>query len=197
VTTLLPLATPSDLIARNIAIPSGMDATVALASATDSVRDAAGCPIIQTTSTVDLVATDPCWLDLPAGPVTAVASLTVDGTPLTGWKKVGDAVRIPAGAWPLGTCFPAEVTAVYTHGLPIVPADIVDLVCQVTAIVFNQDGDPGDGGKLTSVRLGNYSETTTIPAGTESPSPVALPDTVRNALRARFGTSVVAIGMRR
>ena len=193
--TLPPLATSSDLAARNIVLPSNMDATAVLASATDAVRDAAGCPIIQATSTAILVASDPCWLDLPAGPVTSVASISVGGTPLTGWTKVGDSIKIGA-SWPPGTCLPVEVSVTYTHGLPTVPADIVDLVCQLAAIMGNQDGDPGAGGKLTGVRLGEYSETYSIPAGTESPSPVALPTTLRNALRARFGVPAATLAQR-
>lgn len=193
--TLPPLATTADLTARNIVLPSNMDAPTVLASATDAVRDAAGCPIIQTTSTVTLVVTDPCGINLPAGPVTSVASITVGGTPLTGWVKVGDTVQFNATAptWPSTTYFPLEAVFTYTHGLPIVPADIVDLVCQVAAIMGAQDGDPGAGGKLTNVRLGNYSESYSIPAGTEGPSPVALPDSLKNTLRARFGTAVAMV----
>lgn len=193
--TLPPLAVSGDLTARNIVIPSDMDVATVLATATASVREAAGCPIISTTSTVTLVADDPCWLVLPAGPVTVFTSLTVNSVPVTGWTKVGDAIRIPPSAWPLGTCFPVEAVAVYTHGLPTVPADIVDLVCQVAAIMANQNGDPGAGGKLTGFHTGGLAESYAIPAGTESPSPVALPDTVRNALRARFGTSAVMVGV--
>jgi hypothetical protein len=193
------LATAADLAARNIVLPANMDAGVVLNSAMDSVRDAAGCPIAQTTSTVTLVAADASWLDLPAGPVSAVASIMAsDGvTPITDWTKVGDSVRLQGDSWPPGTAFPVEIIVTYTHGLPIVPADIVDLVCQVAAIMGAQGGDPGTGGKTTAVRLGDFSETYSIPAGTESPSPVALPESVKNALRARFGVSASVVGMRR
>lgn len=194
--TLAPLATPSDLSARNITLPSNMDPNTAIASATDSVRNAAGCPIVQATSTVTLVVNDPCWIDLPAGPVTSVASVICGSTPLT-FQKVGDSVRVTASSWPTGIVLPTEVQVVYTHGLPIVPQDIVDLVCQIVAIVGNQDGDPGAGGKLTKLRLGDYSEEYSIPVGMDSPSPVALPESVRNALRARFGTSAVMVGVSR
>lgn len=194
-TTLPPLATTSDLLARNIVIPSDMDSSVVLASATDAVRDAAGCPIVQATSTATLIVTDPCELNLPAGPVASVAAITVGGTPLTGWTKVGDTVIFNATAptWPSTTSFPLEAVVTYTHGLPIVPADIVDLVCQVAAIMGNQNGDPGAGGKLTALRLGSFSENYSIPAGTEGPSPVALPDALKHTLRARFGTSVAMV----
>lgn len=192
-TTLPHLASQEDLGNRNIALPIGIDPDTALASASDAVREAAGCPIIEATSTVTLVADGPRWLTLPAGPVSSVASVVIAATEVTGWTKVGDAVRLADGSWPAGTCFPAEVTVTYTHGLPTVPADIVDLVCQMTAIIGAQNGDPGSGGKTASVRLGDFAETYAIPAGTESPSPVALPDSVRKALRARFGTSVAMV----
>lgn len=193
--TLPPLATTTDLAARNITLPSDMDSSVVLASATDAVRDAAGCPIVQATSTAMLIVTDPCELPLPAGPVASVASITVGGDPLVGWTKVGDTVQfnVTAPTWPSTTSFPLEAIVTYTHGLPIVPADIVDLVCQIAAIMGNQNGDPGAGGKLTSLRLGSFSETYSIPAGTEGPSPVALPDSLKNSLRARFGTSAVMV----
>lgn len=194
--TLSPLATTTDLTLRNIILPGNMDATTALASATDAVREAAGCPISQTTSTVTLVVTEQDWLDLPAGPVSAVASIMCGVTALT-FTKVGDSVRIDPQSWPTGTELPVEVVVTYTHGLPIVPADVVDLVCQIVAIAAGQDGDPGAGGKLTGVRLGSYSETYSIPAGTESPSPYALPETVKNSLRARFGTASAVVQVRR
>jgi hypothetical protein len=189
---LNPLATPDDLLDRNITIPADMNVFAVLASATDAVRDAAACPISQATSTVTLVATDREQLDLPAGPVASVVSVSIGGTPVTGWDKVGDSVYF-RGTWPASTCLPAEVTVTYTHGLTVVPADIVDLVCQVAAIMGAQNGDPGAGGKVTAVRLGDYGETYSVPAGTESPSPVALPDTVKQALRTRFGTSVAMV----
>lgn len=192
-TTLTPLATSADLTARNITLPDGLDVDTALASASASVRDAAGCPIIQATSTVVVVVDDPCWITLPAGPVSAVASVSMGDVAVTRWTKVGDSVRVSPRAWPVDTCFPAEVTITYTHGLPTVPADIVDLVCSVVAIIGAQNGDPGSGGKTTMLRLGDYTESFAIPIGTDSPSPAALPLSVRQALQARFGTSVAMV----
>jgi hypothetical protein len=190
---LPPLAVPGDLDDRAITVPDGMNADVVLASAGDAVRDAAGCPITEVTSTVVLVVCDSCSFDLPAGPVSDVASVVVGGLSVTGWWKVGDTVRMPAN-WT--RCLPVEVTVTYTHGYPIVPNDIVDLVCGMAAMAFAADGDYGSTGRLASIRLGDFSESFTNPKGTESPSPLALPEAVRERLRARFGTSVALVGMR-
>lgn len=203
-TALEPLATTADLTARNISVPSGMDANTILAAASDAVRDAAGCPISQTTSTVDLVLMDDwTWLDLPGGPVTSVASLSIDGTDIarstltsgvwsTGWRKVGDSLLLDV----CDLTLPATATVTYTHGYAAIPGDIVDLVCGLAAMAFRQDGDYGAAGREQSVRLGDYAESERVPSGSDSPSPLAIPDGVRNRLRTRFGTAVVVVGVR-
>lgn len=181
-----------------------MDAATILASATDAVREAAGCPITETTSTVELVIEDCEWIDLPGGPVSAVTSVSIDGTAVAqsvltngvwsdGWRRLGDALLLKG----VTLCLPATATIVYTHGYAAAPADIVDLVCGLAAMAFRQDGDYGAAGRESSVRLGEYAESEKVPAGAESPSPIAIPDAVRNRLRARFGTSVAVVGVRR
>ena len=189
-----PLATAADLTARNITVPDGMDADTVLQSATDSVRDAAGCPITVATSTVTLVADDWRELDLPGGPVSSVASVEVGGEAFTDYRKI-DSTLYASRPW--SYCLPVEVTVTYTHGYPIVPTDIVDLVCAMAAMAFKADGDYGSTGQLQSLKLGEYSETYTHVRGSESASPVAIPDTVRDRLRVRFGTTVAVVGSRR
>lgn len=184
------LATVIDLAARNITVPDAVDPDTVLASATDAVRDAAGCPISQTTSTVTLVVYDALVIDLPAGPVQSVASVVVGGVPVTGWAKIGDTVAMPY-RWT--TVLPVEVDVTYTHGLPIVPKDIVDLVCSVAAMGMPGGDSYGAASRLGQFRLGDFSETYVHPAGTESPSPVAIPDAVRCALRARFNTGTTVV----
>lgn len=191
-----PLATATDLTARNITLPAGVDADTILASASASVRDAAGCPISVATSTVVLVVDDWRQIDLPAGPVTAIATVSVAGSEVTGWTKVGDTIFMP---YHWTDCLPVEVTVTYTHGLTVVPADIVDLVCGVASIAGTAatDGEYGSSGRSKSIRLGDYAETFEVPAGSDSPSPVAIPDAVRARLRARFGTSVAVLKVAR
>ena len=191
-----PLADVGDLTARGITVPSGMDADAILAAASDAVADAAGCPISVATSTVTLVVDEPRCFDLPGGPVQSVASVTVGGVPVSGWVKFANSVRMPTTRWWGTGCLPVEVTVTYTHGYPVIPADIVDLVCGMAAIALNTGGDYGSAGRISLVRLGDFEERTSQPAGADSPSPVGLPDSVRNRLRARFGTSAVMVGMR-
>lgn len=189
---LASLAAGPDLDARGIAVASGQNPEVLLAAASAAVREAAGHPIAATTSTVTLVAQDWCELDLPAGPVTTVASVTVASVPVTGWTKIGDTLYMPTG-WT--QCLPVEVVVTYTHGLPVVPADIVDLVCGMVSIAASRGDNGGYGeARQTSVRLGDYSESfSPPPAGADSPSPFAIPDRVRESLRARFGTNAAMV----
>lgn len=200
---LAPLAQTTDLAARNITVPSDMDATAVLASASAAVREAAGCAISSTTSTVNLIADDWCTLDLPGVPVTAVASVAVEGTVLApstltsgcwsaGWRLSGNTI-VFRGQW---FELPATITVTYTHGLTVVPDDIVDLVCSVAAMAFQQDGDYSGAGRLQSIRLGDYAESYNPAYGPESPSPVGIPKSVRDQLRVRFGTSTAALRMR-
>jgi hypothetical protein len=199
-----PLAVGDDLADRNITVPDGVSADTVLAAASAAVRDAAGCAISETTSTVQLVLDSCDWIDIPAGPVSDVASLDIDGTLVapsvltngawsTGWRKVGDSLLLTGVRFTM----PATATVTYTHGYAVVPDDIIDLVCGIASITFAQDGTYGSGSRESSVRLGDYSETQKVPTGSESPSPVAIPDTVRERLRARFGTSVGVVGVRR
>lgn len=189
-----PLATAADLADRNITVPDGVNAAVILQSATDAVRDAAECPITVATSTVTLVATDYREIDLPGGPVSTVASVALSDVAVTGWRKVGNSLLMPP-RWT--DCLPVEVTVTYTHGYPIVPTDIIDLVCAMAAMTFDADGSYGSGGRLGSVRLGDFAESYVHPAGTDSPSPMALPDSVRERLRVRFGAGMASVNLRR
>ena len=184
--TLAPLATVGDLADRNITVPASMNAAAVLASASSAVRDAAGCLITAATSTITLIAEDWRELELPFGPVSAVDEVFAAGVPVAGWTKLGDTLLMP----PRWTRYlPIEVTVTYTHGYPQIPADLVDLVCAITAQVFLTDGDYGSGSVRTNIRLGDYSESFRLPAGADSPSPVELPDTTRERLRARFGSA--------
>lgn len=190
------LATVADLADRGIDIPATADPVVLLNAASDAVRNAAEHPILVTTGTVTLVTSDWAWLDLPAGPVRSVAAVVVDGLPVDGWAKIGDSIRMPCTRWTRQ--LPTEITVTYTHGLDTVPGDIVDLVCGMTSMAFAVAGDGyGSSSRTGSVRLGDYAETSINPPGTEAASPLAIPDNVRQALRARFGTAVAVVGQRR
>lgn len=189
-----PLATAADLADRNIGIPDGVNVDAVLASVSAAIRDAAGCAITQATSTVVLVVSEYCEFTLPAGPVASVASVQSGGHEVTGWVKVGDTILMPAG-WTY--CLPVEVTVTYTHGYPVIPADIVDLACGMASMAFEATGGSyGATGRSTYIKLGDYGEGFANPAGTESASPVAIPASVRSTLRARFGTGVAVVAVR-
>lgn len=186
------LAGVEDLDERGIAVPDGVDPDVILGAASAAIRDAAGCPISQETSTVTLVVDDYSGFTLPAGPVASVDSITVAGVAVPGWRKVGNDIVIAPSLTRWTDCLPVEVTVTYTHGYPVIPADIVDLACGMASVAMN-DGNYGRDARLAYVRLGDYGEGYRQASPTDSPSPLALPDRVRQALRERFGTSVALI----
>lgn len=193
---LAALAVTADLGARAIVVPDTMNAAALLDSASDAVRDAAGCPIVRLTSTITLVVDDRYEIELPAGPVSAVSSVMLGEVAVTGWRKLGDTLVMPCTRW--SDRFPVEVTITYTHGLVSAPTDIVDLVCALVGIASGQEGGYGEQGLLQSERLGDWSATYKSGAGAEaSISPMWIPDNVRDRLRARFNGSVAVIGTRR
>lgn len=195
---LAALADTDDLTARNITVPDGVDASTILDSASAAIREAAGCSISYGPSTITLVVDDPCDFDLPAGPVASVASVVVDSVAVVGWRKVGDTLHMPRTRWWGDDGLPVEVTVTYTHGYPVIPADIVDLACSLAAMAFAvaAAGGYASDSQTGYIELGDFKKGFVHPEGTESPSPVAIPDMVRDALRARFGTSVGLLKMR-
>lgn len=187
--TLLPLATVEDLSSRGLTILDGegfiVDTYLDVASA--SVRDAAGCPISQTTSTVVLEGPEGQWLRLPGPPVTAVATVEIDGVAVTDWRLRSGMLWRAAG-W-TGTDGPSEVEVTYTHGLPAVPPDIIDLVCRITAAALAAYRSEPDGLGLAardirSERIGDYAVTY---GDTGLITEMQLPDYLIERLAARFG----------
>lgn len=195
---LAPLATVADLTARGVAVAPDEDPIVQtyLDVASAAVRGAAGSPISQTTSTVALEGTPQVWLHLPGGPVTAVTDAALDGRPVTDWRlRTGQLWR--GCGWQSGYG-PSEVTVTYTHGLPTVPADIVDLVCRIAAATLvayrsQPDGEGLAAKDIRSERIGDYA-VTYGDAGLITE--VELPDYLRARLAARFGGGVAVVKSR-
>lgn len=183
-----PLATVADLEARGLTVDPAETAFVQvyLDGASTSVREAAGGPISQTTSTITMEGTPLQRLHLPGPPVTEVSTVELDGEPVTDWRLRSHALWRAAG-W--SACEPSEVEVTYTHGLPTVPADIVDLVCRIVAaaLVAYRTGNQGESlanRPVIQERIGDYSATYSYnPLFSE----VELPDYLRERLRARFG----------
>lgn len=195
---LEPLATVADLTARGLTVEPSETALVDvyLDVASAAVRAAAGVPISQTTSTVSLEGELSQWLSLPGPPVTAVASAQVDGEAVTGWRLRSGRLWRACG-W-LNGCEPSEVTVTYTHGLPTVPADIVDLVCRIAAATLiayrSQPGGEGLAAKdIRAERIGDYSVTY---GDAGRITEVELPDYLRKQLRARFGGGATVVRSR-
>lgn len=192
---LAPLATTADLTARGVTIDPAETVLVDtyLEVASTAVRDAAGSPISQTTSTVVLEGEPVQRLRLPGGPVVSVGEVLVDGEPVTEFRLRSGALWRACG-WQDG-CGPSEVTVTYTHGLAEVPADIVDLVCRLAAGALMSSRSAVDGEHLAarpvvSERIGDYSVTY---AHTEAVSEVELPRYLRDRLAARFGSGAGSV----
>nr|WP_278458726.1 hypothetical protein [Thermobifida fusca]PZN65284.1 MAG: hypothetical protein DIU53_04315 [Thermobifida fusca] len=185
---LPPLATVADLDARGVTVDEGETVRVEtfLASASAAVREAAGCAISETTSTISLPGTPGPWLTLPAPPVSAVDEAPVAGRPVPAGRLVGGGLWRPPGWQPSVRC---EVPVPYPPGLPDVPADLVDLVCRIAAATLvasrgNEDGTGIAAGDVRSERIGDYSVTYGDDGGITE---LELPDHLRRRLAARFG----------
>ncbi|AZM54161.1 hypothetical protein DMA15_17605 [Streptomyces sp. WAC 01529] len=189
---LPPLATVADCTARGLTVegPEVALLTTYLDTASAAIREAAGAPISQTTSTLDIEGELGQWLSLPGPPVTAVAAVFLEDQAVTDWRlRSGRLWR--AGGWARGDG-PAEVTVTYTHGLPSVPADIVDLVCRIaaTTLLAYRSADGGEGlaaRDVRSERIGDYS----VQFGDGGRiTEMELPEYLREQLAARFGGGI-------
>ncbi len=184
---LTPLAVAADL---PTAWRTHDDADRAIAIASASIRDAAGAAITEETSTVVVNAGRGNLLGLP-GPVTAVTSVSVDGTALA----ASDYEVLPNGLWRY--CgwghAPVPVTVTYTHGLATVPEDIADLACQLAvAWLLHMAGGGGSTAGLRTVSVDDASESYTDESAGQV-SPTYIPEVTRNWLARRFGGGVEVV----
>jgi len=186
---LSPLATVADLEARGVAIDDSEADAVAtyLDVASAIVRDAAGSPISQTTSTVTLEGRPGPWLHLPGQPVQSVSAVSLDGQEVDDWRLSSGALFRAAG-WVRATCEPSAVEVAYVHGLPTVPADVVDMVCRLVgqALVSLRESPEAALANRPKIqeRIGDYSVTYGYSPGF---SDMELPKYLRARLAARFG----------
>lgn len=195
---LAALATTTDLTNRGLSLQTGEIAIVTtyLDVASTAVREAAGVPISQTTSTVTLEGPATPWLSLPGPPIQSVASVVIDGTAVTDWLLRSHRLWRACGWIP--SCEPSEVTVVQTHGLATAPSDIVDLVCRIAAAALadyraDSEGAGLAAGDIRSERIGDYAVT----YGSEGLiTSMELPDYLRERLAARFGGGVALVRSR-
>lgn len=186
---LAPLASVADLEARGVTISPSEVATVNvfLDVASALVREAAGSPISETTSTVVLEGERVSRLRLPGPPIRSVSAVLVDGQAVTGWKLASGALYGAAG-WRPGPD-PSDVEVTYVHGLPTVPADIVDLVCRLAGQELSafRSGEGTASRALKSERIGDYAAEYDTDAETGT---MSLTQFQRDRLAARFGGGV-------
>lgn len=197
-----PLATTADVTDLGYTgETTGIDRFLAAASA--EVRDAAGSPISQVTSTVKLTGyLGDDYLELPGPPVVSVAAVSIDGEAVNAdhYRLVGNRLW-RAGGWS-GSYTPAEVQVTYTHGFAEVPADIKDLVCRMVIAALSAAADGGEGlainnGGIQSETIDGATTTyATSGDSTEAVTEMTLPARTRDRLRARFGGGAAAAASR-
>lgn len=179
------LAEQSDLLDRGVDVDDDALIEAMLAAASASVRNAAGSPILENESTVVLTAWGEQLLDLPGQPVTAVDTVEVEGVAVTDFKLANGRLWRRRG-WGCAS-EPSDVEVTLTHGLPEVPADIVDLVCNLAsagaaAASSGESFDP----RVLMERIDDY--TVQFQQGAEAVASIMdLPAASRARLRARFG----------
>lgn len=127
-----PWATPEDLrVHLRLDSIDTADAEAALAAAEDVIRAGLGQSVDQAlVDTVHLTGNGRTVLLLPEVPVTAVTSVTIDGTALDAdgyrWNREGILTRL-CGVWPLD----ADVQVVHDHGNEPIPAAVSRVCVQV------------------------------------------------------------------
>lgn len=190
------LISTSDLADYGVVIAAGEVAVVnrLIRSASAAVCNAAGAPIIQSTSTVTLTAFDGQLLRLPGLPIQAVISVAdASGAVITDWVPASAGVYRRSG-WGLsdapGMDGPQQITVTYTHGFATVPDDIAELVVSVVIAGLEafRSGDLGlNNGRVSSVGIDDYKEAYATGLDVESVTPMTLPSRTRHWLAARFG----------
>jgi hypothetical protein len=181
---LSPLATIADLEARGVTVdPSEVDAVnLYFEVASTLVRDAAGSPISETVTTVTLPGEYDQRLRLPGLPIQTVSTVTIDDVAVTDWRLTGGMLWREAG-WRTG-CEPSDVEVTYLHGMPAVPADIVDMVCRLVGqeLASLRSGETNTR-VIESERIGDYS----VKYSDAETGTMSLSDFQRSRLSARFG----------
>lgn len=191
-----PLASVADLVGRGIVADDAALAQTMLAVASSAVRGAAGSPISQETSTIIYDG----WrleryLALFGLPVTAVTTVTVNGTAVTDWRLTGGSRLWRSCGWGVDDG-PAAVAVTQTHGLAAVPENIVDLVCSYAAagMAAAADGFEAHAGKVAE-RIDDYS--VSWAQGAEAvATAMEIPEGTRHWLASMFGGSAAMVTTR-
>lgn len=198
------LASTADLSDRGVVPDDAAVADVFLRVASSVVRAAAGSPIASATSTVSLWALDSDrYLDLPGQPVTAVSAVVLDGTTLA----AGSDYKLIQGrlwrwcGWGYDRrgyhvdVFPLEVSVTMTHGLPVVPDWVVQLVCDLAIAGIRAAPDGARDPRVIVESVDDYSVTFSQQSG-QVATAMELPAATRQALRRAFGGGAGMVSFR-
>lgn len=192
------LAADTDLSARGIDVSDTERVAALLAAASSVVREAAGVPISQTTATIGLVSPTSRNLKLPP-PVQSVSQVQINGTSITDWVLVGNDVWRECH-WTRPGGIPVEVQVSATFGLAEVPADIVDLVCNLVGagMTHAESGYESRAGVTARrERIDDYDTSQSFASGNDAlTSPMELSPATKAALRARFGGGATVVDTR-
>lgn len=186
------LAASADLSARGIT-PTAVH-TVMLAVASSLVREAAGSPILEADSTVVLTAWGGRSLELPGRPVQSVSAVTVDDVAVTDYLLTdsGNLWRRTGWGWDEE---PVTVEVTMTHGLPEVPAHVVNLVCDLTVLGAAAAESGASDPRVVAESIDDYS--VKFAEGAEGvATAMELPKMTRRWLRAQFGGGVGVVTYR-
>lgn len=190
-----PLATVDNLVDRGIDVSDLTLANTMLEVASALVRGAAGSPISRETSTIRYTGwQSERYLRLAGLPVVSVSTVLVDGTAVTDWR-LADGRLWRRGGWGVDDG-PADVDVTQVHGLLVVTADIVNLVCSYAAagIAAAAEGFEAHAGKVAE-RIDDYS--VQWAQGAESVASVMeLPAGTRGWLSSQFGGSAAMVSTR-
>lgn len=177
------LADAADLSDRGLTATDVHETMLTVASAL--VRQAAGGPILETESTVTLTGWGERALGLPGSPVTAVASVTIDGAATTDWLLTDTGSLWSRSCWGSAND-PVSVVVALTHGLPTVPAYVVNLVCDLAVAGAVAAADGAHDPRVVAESIDDYA--VTFVQGAESvASAMELPKLTRRWLRSQFG----------
>lgn len=194
---LATLAVLGDMDDRGIDISDATLSETMLDVASATVRNAAASPISQTESTVVLYAWGDTMLQLPGLPVQSVDTVKIDGTTTTDYRFVGTALYRPSG-WGRSNA-PADVEVTMTHGLPEIPADIIDLVCNLAAAGQAEAASMAAGGSFDPRTVAESIDDYRVEfaQGADAVASVFdLPAGARARLRARFGSGAAVVEYR-
>jgi hypothetical protein len=165
-----------------------------LTVASSVVRAAAGSPILENESTVVLTGWGDRSLELPGKPVTAVSAVEVDGVAVTDYLLTDSGNLWCRYGWGCESD-PVTVEVTMTHGLPTVPAHVVQLVCDLAIAGAKAAPDGAHDQRVVAERIDDYS--VTFADGAEAVASVMeLPKMTHRWLRAQFGSGAGVVTYR-